>query len=123
MKLKSAAILIIVSIVLVYLVSNFIFRGDIKILVHNDTQSEQKVWLTPQEEHTYLIPTGKKRSIKYSTEDFQLSLTLNYLDTAGNPQSIVLSEYVEKHESGTVRVKMKQEPNKEVELEIIDNIN
>ena len=120
--MKSAAILIIVSVVSVYIVSNFIFRGDIKILVHNHTQSDQQVWLTPQEEHTYLISPGKKISIKYSTEDFQLSLTLNYLDTAGNPKSIVLSEYVEKHESGTVRVMMKQESNEEIELEVIDNI-
>jgi hypothetical protein len=48
---------------------------------------------------------------------------LNYRDIEGNPKSIMLSEYVEAHEQGTVIVEMKQlNPNEEIVFEITDKI-
>lgn len=91
--------------------------------MHNDTLSEQTIWLAPEEEHTYKIPRGDKRNIEYSTEEISISLMLNYRDIDGNPKSIMLSEYVEAHEQGTVIVKMQQlNPDGEIVFEIIDKI-
>lgn len=113
----------IVLIIVIYIAFNFTFRGNIKIIVHNDTLSEQTISLTPEEEHTYTIPEGKKTNIKYSTDEISISLMLNYRDIEGNPKSIMLSEYVEAHEQGTVRVEMKQlAPNEEIVFEITDKI-
>lgn len=121
--LKPALFVALVLTVLIYVASSFIFRGDIKITVHNDTFSEQSIWLSPEEEQIYIIPPGEKRNIKYSTEEISISLMLNYHDIEGKPKSIMLSEYVEAHEQGTVIVEMKQlNPNEEIVLEISDKI-
>lgn len=127
MKLKKyfkvTLLIIIILIPLVYITSNFIFRGDIKIKLYNNTFSEQRIWLTPKDKYTYTLSPGEKIDIKYSTKHFTISLLLNYLDSTGNPKSILLSEYVEKHEQGTVILKMTQStPNEEIDFEILNKI-
>lgn len=113
----------IALIVLSYINTEFFSWGKIKVIVYNNTLSEQTIWLSPEEKYTYNIPSGKKKNIKYSTDDFTISLMLSYYDNEGTLKSIMLSEYVEKHERGKVVVKMKQtELNGEIEFEIIDRI-
>jgi len=113
----------IVIIVLSFIRTEFFSRGQIKIVVKNNTLLEQTIWLSPKEKHTYDISSGEKRNIKYSTDDFAISLMLNYYNSEGIPKDITLSEYVEKHEHGKVFVEMKQiELNGEIEFEIINKL-
>lgn len=78
--------------------------------------------MVPKDEYTSVLKPGEKVSIKYSTDQFETSLVLNYMDSTGKVEPIVLSEYVKKHEQGTVVLKMVQSDDNEVKFQITDNI-
>lgn len=123
-KVLKFAIFSILIFVLIYSALDFIIRGEIEVVVHNDTTSEQTIWLQPEEEFTYTIPPGKKRKINYSTEHSGTSLMLNYQDIEGDPQEVTISEYVEAHEQGRVKIEIKQlNTNEEIFFEVTDKIN
>jgi hypothetical protein len=125
-NMKKFSKLIIISIVLITLIfikEEYFSWGKIKVIVQNDTLSEQTIWLTPKEKFTYEIPKGKKKTIKYSTDHFAIVLELNYFNQEGKKESIELSGYVEKSYHGKVIVKMTQkELNGEIEFEIREKI-
>lgn len=128
MKKNSKYIRFIIKISLVIIVlsiikTTFFSWGQIAIIVNNNTFSDQTIWLAPKNKYTKDIRAGKKEVIKYSTDDLETSLILNYYNNEGKSEEIVLSEYVEKHQRGKVIVEMNQlEENGEIVLEITNKI-
>ena len=110
-------------LVLSILKATFFSWGQIEIIVYNNTSSDQSVWLSPKNKYTYTSREGKKKNIKYSTEDFTPSIILNYYNNDGTADEVILSEYVEKHQRGKVIVEMNQsEENGKIDIEITNKI-
>lgn len=110
-------------IIAIMIITNIFSGGNIKIIIHNKTQSEQTVWFEPKEKFTYTIPAGKKVKVKYSTEHINIALNMWYYEHKGNENSIELSGYVEKAFHGKVTVKIRQtEPEGDLDFEIVDKI-
>ncbi|MDO9534521.1 MAG: hypothetical protein Q7J85_04130 [Bacillota bacterium] len=122
-KLEYMAIFCI-AIVVILILNHFILSsGEIDIVIFNNTQSEQTICFEPKEQFTFHIPAGGKVKVKYSTDYFSYSLTMDYYDPQGNSKTITISEYVEKNYRGRAVVEMNQnDPSSEIEFVISDGI-